>query len=451
MGDVSVVDRIRGVRIETGANRPFPMDDPERVHFVERGYLDVFAVEWRRHEAVGRRRFVARVPAGEMAFGACPVASPGDSRLAFVCLAVPSRGAVIIEGERAGVESSFDLTATYWIDQWIASLSDFLARELPPPRDALPLEADPDVPYAAGSLLTAQHRDVVWASAKAPVRLLGRADLVVAEGEHPLPVTERTWFTIDEDTLVSAVFTPTAHATERLWPAFDRFGATVLDVARLAQADEADTVQLRRRQTWEAQRSTVAAALQGFSRILNPRSRRADPAPTGRTPLQEAVSLVAESCGVRLEIPSGSEKDAARWTETVEELAGRSRLRTRRVRLTSDWWRRAGPPLLGFRRGTKHVEPVALLSDDRGRYRAVDPANDAAFDVDRTTADRIAPEAVLLYPPLPVGVKTGTDVIRFSLHKRGPDVCAMLGAGVMGGLAALATPILTGQVLVEII
>ncbi len=112
MADVPARDRIHGARITTGANRPFPMVDPDHVHLVEKGYLDVFAVEWRGDSAVGRRRFVARVRAGEMAFGARPVEMSDERGHAFVFLAVPSRGAVFVRGERARVGQSFDLAAT---------------------------------------------------------------------------------------------------------------------------------------------------------------------------------------------------------------------------------------------------------------------------------------------------------------------------------------------------
>ena len=180
MSDAPIVERIRGVRMETGAHRPLPMDDPARAYFVEEGYLDVFVVELSAGEPAGRRRFVARVPAGEIGFGGRRVKHPARSGRTFGFLGVPSLNAVIIEGERAGVASdSFDLAATHWIDEWTARLSEFLVRDRPLPRDALLLEADPDVSYPSGSVLSAQHLDVVWVSATTPMRLVGRADMIV--------------------------------------------------------------------------------------------------------------------------------------------------------------------------------------------------------------------------------------------------------------------------------
>ncbi|WP_419164931.1 NHLP bacteriocin export ABC transporter permease/ATPase subunit [Candidatus Palauibacter sp.] len=458
MTDVSVIERIRGVRSETGANRPFAIDDPERVHYVERGHLDLFVVESSDGEVVGRRRFAARIRSGEMAFGTSPLVVSDEPQRALGLLAVPSQDAVIIEGERAGVGSgSFDLATTDWVDRWISHLSDFLVRDLPPQPDALLLEADPDVPYAAGSVLTAQHLDVVWVSANTPMRLLGRHDLIVTISEPLFPVSERTWLELDSDAKVSAVYTPTALVMERLWPAFDHFGAQVLEFALLTEFEEAETLIARRRQTREAQRASVGAALRGLGRVLRATSEDVRARAEGRSPLQHAVHLVAESLGVTLEIPriAGDGTADASPRETIELLARRSRMQTRWLRLTPGWWRRAGPSMVGFFVGddgnADETRPLALLSDDRGTYRAVNPETGASFVVSRRTASEIAPDSLGLYAPLPIRIEGIRDVLRFSLHGRGRDFRTLIALGALGGLSALLTPILTGQILVEII
>ena len=452
MTEVPLIERIRGVRIETGAHRPFLMDDPQRVHFVERGYLDVFAVELSADEAAGRRRFVARVPAGEMAFGRDRISDQARSERTFGFLAVPSLNAVVVEGERAGVAAeSFDLAATNWIDEWISRLSEFLVRDRPPPRDALLLEADPDVPYPSGSALAAQHMDVIWVSANAPMRLVGRDDLIVAPGAPLLPVTEQTWFEIDADAQVSAFYTPTALLTKRLWPGFDRFGACVLEFAILTEAEESEAFEMRRRSTHRARRVSISGALRGFEGILGATSVDGHAVSTGRTPLQMVARLVARSCGASLEIPDRLD-DARSPTGAVESLARRSGIRTRWITLTPGWWKRDGPSFVSFtEKGDGKNKPLGLLSDNRGTYRAVDPETRTAFTVDDGTAAQIAPGGLVFYPPLPDRIENARAVLRFSMHQRGRDLLTMLGVGVLGGLAALLTPILTGEILVRII
>ena len=453
MSDAPIVERIRGVRMETGAHRPFPMDDPARAWFVEEGYLDVFAVELSAAEPAGRRRFVARVPAGEMGFGGRRVRHPARPERTFGFLAVPSLNAVIIEGERAGVASdSFDLAATHWIDEWTARLSEFLVRDRPLPRDAVLLEADPEVSYPSGSVLSAQHLDVVWVSATTPMRLAGRADMMVRPGAPLVPVTQTTWFELDADAQVSAVYTPTALVEQRLWPALDRFATRVLELAILTEVEAARTSRARRRGAREARQASVSGAFRGFGAVLGAPGRPGHPGAGSTTPLQAAAGLVAEACGVSLEV-SAAEGDAVRGpVEAVEALARRSGIRTRWITLAPGWWRRDGPSFVGFTTGDDAPgRPLAVISDHRGACRAVDPETGASFVVNARAASGIATRGLAFYAPLPERVESAAAALRFAMHRRRADVRTVVAVGVLGGIVALLAPILTGEILVRII
>ena len=452
MADLPVIERIRGTRIETGAHLPFIMDNPTRIHFVERGYLDVFVTELNGDAAVGRRYFVARISAGGMGFGVDRIETAARS---FGLFAVPSLDTVIIEGEREGVASkSFDIDSINWIDEWISHVSEFLVRDRPPPQHALLLEADPDIPYSSGSALSAQHNDIIWVSANAPMRFIGRDDMVITQGQPLLPVTERTWFELDSDSEVSAIYTPAALVIEQLWSGFDRFGARIIEFAILAEAEAAEAIQTRRRDAHEARRASVAEALSSFSRILGATGEGGDGTPTdasGRTPLQVAMKLVAESCGASLENPALSE-DTASPTEELKTLARRSGIRTRRIRLMPGWWRQDGPSLVGFMTGEDGQEkPLGILSDNRGTYLAVDPETGAAFPVNDRTAPGIMPDALTLYAPLPERIESSKTALGFSIHRRWQDLRTLLAVGILGGIVALLTPILTGEILVKFI
>ena len=447
-----VIERIRGTRTRTGANRPFALDDPERVRYVERGHLDVFVVARKGNRIIGRRRLVARVRPGEMAFGVTPLEIPDQTGHSLGLMATPSQGAVLITGDRAGVGSSdFDAATTDWVDRWISQLSAFLTRDLPLPRDALRLEADPDIPYEAGSVCSAQHLDVVWVSADAPMALIGRDEVVYPEGGPLLPLTEQTWIEVAEDSRISAVYTPTALLRELLWPALDHFGARVLELARLTEREQAGALRMRRRESFEVREALMARAVDDFREILG--DADPDAAQTGRTPLERAAHLVARATGAVLDT-SGAAPASEAAELSIDRIATRSGMRARRVRLRPGWWRRDGPSMVGFGDGAGDGEaerPLALLANGRGRYRATDPSTGESTSVNAATAPGIASEAFVLYAPLPRRRKRLADMLGFAMHGRAADVRAVVGMGVLAGLAALVAPILTGQILVHII
>ena len=452
MAETPILERLRGTRFAAGANRPLLLDDFSRVWFVEQGYLDVFAVELRDRDAVGRRRFVTRILPGRMAFGAGTVPVPGGSNVLGL-LAVPSVDTVIIEGERDGVASdTFDLSATSWIDDWIAGLAEFAAGGRPPPQEAVLLQADPDVPYPGGTKLGAYHGDVVWVSSSSPLRFLSRTDLTIAPGAPLLPLTEQSWIETEADGEVSALHTPTALLTKRLWPALAEYSRKVLEIALHTSAEQEEALGRRRRAAREARRASLSGALRRLGGVLAGDEQETAAEAADGSPLEKAAALVAAACGAPFQLPnspSGGPATEGDVGERLETLARRSGIRTRRIVVAGDWWRRDGPSFVGFTAAER--QPLAVIRQDRGRYVAVDPRTNTRSTVDRRAAAGIAREGVVLYAPLPNDLSDWRQTLRFLAFGRGRDVRTIAAAGILGGLVALGVPVLLGQILAEFI
>ena len=448
--DNAVAARIGGVSFKAGANQPFLMDEPERAFWVESGHLDVFAVELLDNEVTSRTPFVTRVPAGAMCLGAQRLTGPRGSAL-FSFMAVPSMDAVITAGARVGIasEDNFDLDATIWIDEWIARLSEFMVRgKRPPPRDAQLLDADPNVPYPAGAAVSAHHSDIVWVTANGPMRFTGHEKLVIEADSHPVPLSERTWFELEADTEVSAFHTPTIVVTGRLWPAFDRFSALTLEHAAIAEDERFRNHEETHRRLRQSRRATATKLFGSLGGVLGAARGRETAAAGARTPLQSAVGVVAEYVGAALNVPRNME-ESADPKEAVEALARASGFRARGITLVSDWWRRDGPSLVAL--AGKEKRPVALLSDGRGAYRAVDPATGADFAVGEREAAAIGRHGLMLHPALPLHIRGGLAALLHGVRGRGKDFGVLIAMAVLGALVALLVPVLTGELLAEVI
>ena len=455
MTDNTVAERIEGVSFSAGGNQPFLMDEPDRAFWVESGHLDIFAVELIDNEVTSRTPFVTRVPAGAMCLGAQRLTGPRGSAL-FSFMAVPSMDAVITAGTRAGIasEDNFDLDATVWIDEWITRLSEFMIRgKRPPPRDALLLDADPNVPYPAGAAVSAHHSDIIWVTANQPMRFTGHERLVTEADSHPVPLSERTWFELDADTEVSAFHTPTIVVTGRLWPALDRFSALTLEHAAIAEDERFRNHEETHRKLRQSRRATAEKLFGRLGGVLGATGGRREgaapaSAPDARTPLQTAVGIVAESVGTTLNIPRNMEEPTDP-KEAVEAIARASGIRSRGITLVSDWWRRDGPSLIAL--AGEEKRPIALLSDGRGGYRAVDPITGAAFDVGEKEAAEIGRRGMMLHPPLPPQIRGGLAALLHGARARGKDFGVLVTMAVLGALVALLTPVLTGELLAEVI
>ncbi len=449
MAEPSIIERIRGRSFETGGDQPFLLDNPEHVYYVEKGCLDIFAVELHNQKPVDRRPFITRIPTDGMAFGTPIFAAPGQVNQARALLAVPSRDTVIIKGEREGISAdSFDIASTIWVDAWIIRLSEFMARGKYTPRNAMLLEAEPNVPYPAGSSLSAQHSDTIWVSANKPVRFIGHQDMIVVPEDPALPLSERVWVDLDMDTEVSAVYTPTVLIKNQLWPAFDRFGTRTLEFSNIAMAEATQSLQQRRRDASKARHTITGRVFQHLDSTLG--SGRDKIAPAGAkiaTPLRAAVNLIAEFHGVSLDLPNVSQGKGK--NESLESLMHASNARTRPIALTPGWHRRDGPAFIGFTTETR--QPLCLLPDGRGTYHAVNPETGTDLPVGNQETTKLQHTGMMLYMPFPDRVKDGKNALLHAFRKHGRDIMTVLGMAVLGALVALLLPILTGHLLVDII
>ena len=442
-----LVERIGGVRFAAGAHRTLSLGDPGRIYVVEQGHLDIFAAEFRGAEVVNRRPFATRVPAGAIALGA-PRAVLDDR--AFALLGVPSRNAVIVEGNRSGLaEGVLDLDVISRIDDWVCRLSEFLARQAGPvPRGTELLEADPDVLCPAGVTLSAHHLDIVWMTADRPVRLVGNADLTIEAGDV-LPLSERTWVeTGDEETRVSAVHTPRAFLSRTIWSALDRFGTLVLLHSVTVRREDAEVLEERHRDIREAHRAAGRAVERDLTSVLKTGEEVRPTASGGRAPAEAVMQALAASLGVEAPLRRMG-KETADPLEAYLSLARGSAARARRITLAPGWWRRDGPSFAGVT--TEDRRPVAVLSDGRGRFRATDPAANRSFRVGRREAAGIAAEGVMLYASFPARVRGVVAALRHGARAVTADVRGVLLTSILGSLVGLVTPIATGHLLATVI
>ena len=451
MSAAAIIEHVTRRSFAAGANQPILLNDPARAFYVEQGHLDIFAVEVEDGEPTNRSPFVGRIPAGAFAFGA-PILNSSAEHCSVNLQAIPGRRAAVVECDRAGLADAenFDLDVTIWIDDWIFRLSEFMVRgRRPAARDVRLLEADPDVPHPAAAVVSAHHSDVLWVSADQPMRFTGRADLVVEAGEL-LPLSERNWFELDADTAVSAIHTPTAVVTGRLWPAFDRFSLLALRYSRIHTREQLEATRDRHRRADRTRRETAATMSRALGGVLHPAGSGAGAARTGRTPLQAAVGLVADSIGVELDVPAGM-PDHGDALQAVSAAARRSGMRSRRIALAAGWWRRGGPSFVGLESAEDGERPVAVLSNRGGVYRAVDPASGETGEVDDERAARLGRSGVVLYAPIPESVRSGPALLRDAVRGCERDLWTVAAMGVAGALIALLTPVLTGRLLAEVI
>ena len=455
MARQALEDLIRRVplsRVEVGAHDAFLLLHREAFYIVESGYVDLFAVVVNdMRNALTRAPFIARIPAGKAFFGSliAPSTHGGAARF-FTYQAVPSRETVLLRGQREHLASpdGFDLDAISLIDDWVVTASEFVTKYAgAPPRDVLLLEADLGVPYEAHSVVSTHHLEVLWISADRPGWLLGRPEFPVLR-ERLLPLGEHIWIDFPEKTRVSAVHTPGAIVTGRLWPALDRYNIHVLRCAEHYWLETRKEALIRHARNQRYNIRLQGAMFRELANLLADAPAGSEMTRGYRSPLHSAAAIVAESAGVRL-VDSPAAVDDGDLLEAVDAVAAPSGIRTRRIRLSPGWERRDGPSFLGM--VSDEERPVAIVNGGRGTYAMFDPVSGEAAPVNRQRAESLDEEGVMFYATLAPSVDSGLAALLQALRGRGRDILGVALMGGLGALIALLTPIVTGQLLAEII
>ena len=442
--------RIHMSRAEVGAHDAFLLDRREEFYVVESGYVDLFAaVVDDERRTLTRAPFIARIPAGGAFFGS--LIAPNKGGTFFIYQAVPTRGAILLRGEREHLASRdvFDMDAVSLIDDWVVAASEFVARYERRPREMLLVDADPDVSYKAHSVVSAHHHEVLWISADQPGLLVGSPRFPVA-GESLFPLAEHIWLTLPGETRVSAVHTPGAIVTGGLWTALDRYNVQILRCAAhyWVQTRKQNLARLsENRRQGARSREAMLRELAGLLADAPPGNETAH---GHRSPLQAAAAVLADSAGVRL-VDSPAVDDDVDPLEAVDALVAPSGIRTRRIRLSPGWERRDGPSFLGIVSHAQGQRPVAIVNRGRGAYRMIDPVSGESAPVNRRRAESLDAQGVMFYAPLARGVDSGLAALLQALRGRGRDIAGVALMGVLGALVALLTPIVTGELLAEII
>ncbi len=173
--------------------------------------------------------------------------------------------------------------------------------------------------------------------------------------------------------------------------------------------------------------------LNELASILNPSNE----IPEGETLLLIAVGAVGKALGIKICPPAKSET-----AHNLESIARASDFRTRRVTLSSNWWKQDCGPLLAF---TKEENlPVALLPIKGAKYEILDPIDLQRRSVTRHNAVQLNPNAYTFYRPLPDKEITFLDIFQFALRGRTPDLIKICWVGIVATLFGMFTPQITG-------
>jgi NHLM bacteriocin system ABC transporter ATP-binding protein len=436
--------------VRLAGNAPLPLDSAGDVWFVEEGTVELFAVP---RDGSGPRTHLATAPSGQILCGLDPAADGHG----FTFLAVGPAGTLLrrLPAERLQElaqepEAARDLSRR--LDAWLAGLFGGLSPAAAP-KLFTELRPGAETRLEAAGRTARAREGVVWVRhLEGGSHLLGEPRLALLNGDL-LPVPEGLWLVSAGEARISALGTGDLLAGDELWPGLARFHALCLGYVALRRERGEQEERDRLGRKVNLDRSALSGAYARLASVLAPAAGSGAGLGETADPLLAACRLVGQAQGIsiraRQEWQAGT-----RQGDLLVQICEASRIRSRRVILRGDWWRRDNGPLVAFLsldEERKATRPVALLPVSPRRYELVDPVAGTRTPVDAAVAETLSGDAHMFYPPLPERPVTRGDLLRLALADRRSDLWSILLMGAAGGLLALFLPILTGHVFGNVI
>ena len=437
------VTAARFEEVRLAGNAPLLLDRARELYTVQEGTVEIFAMA---SGGSGSRLHLCTVPAGELL---CAVPPRDASGLGL--LAVGHSDTRLLRIPAAGVRdlartpgAAADLAAR--LDRWLLRLFGELSRAVAP-------KVYEELSPGAETLLeeagrTARARTgVAWVQhLEGSSLLLGDPRLPLEDG--PVPVPETAWLVSAGRVRISALATGDLLLDERLWQGLARFHDLLLAWVAIQREGLEQRERERLARKVDHNRAILGGAYARLASVLRPvAGESAAGLAEAVHPLVGACRLVGQRQGIEIRTRPDFEP-TAKQGDLLLQICAASRIRSRRVLLRGEWWRRDNGPLVGFRfldAEQKLRRPVALLPTSPRSYEMVDPVDGTRTPVDRAVSEGLSGDAHMFYPPLPEGVVTWRDLARRALSGRRHDLLTIVLMGLGGGLLALLIPILTGQ------
>ncbi len=425
--------------VPLAGNAPLPLDSAGDVWLVDEGTAEVFAVP---QGESGPRIHLCTVGSGGLLFGFDPLQDNGHG-LGFLAVGAPGTRL-----RRLPTSRLQDLAGG--LDAWLAGLCGGLARPVAP-RVFEELRPGAETRLEQAGRPARAREGVAWVRhLEGSTSLLGDARLRV-EGAGLFPVPEPVWLVAEGEARLASCTTAEALRDGELWAGLARFHVLCLAAVALQRenTERLDRERLDRKR--ELDRSVLRGAYARLGSVLQPASRARASLTEESNSLLAVCRLVGNAQGIEIrDRPEG--QPAGKQGDRLAQICNASRIRSRRVILRDDWWRRDNGPLVAFQTppdDPKARRPVALLPTSPRSYMLVDSA--AGTRVDPAVAETLSGDAHMFYPPLPERLVVMGDLVRMAFAGRRRDLSTILFMGLAGGLLGLLVPILTGQVFGSVI
>ena len=437
-------------RRRVAANERIPIDDLARMWIINEGSVEVFAVRALDGEPVGPRRWLFTADAGAALFALPPVE---HDPLMLVVVAATDGELEEFHLPEVRAASTLSEETRAWVagllDSWLIAFGGAVARfevaqisDIVEPGQSLTLESDHRV-GSTGPVVWVRHRSGhSW--------FVGRGGMIaLRELTGPFPVAAGSWILTRATVELTTSTTVEWLAESPGWSEFEVFRTVLSNWLSASERSSESSERERRLRRAAANRHMKDSAL---AQLMGTIVSDVEPDKAHSSSRDNALLDVCRAIGRREQIDF---RAPAQWEvddglrNPLGAICVASRVRSRRVALKGEWWRRDSGSILV--RYTVGRVPLAALRDAQGQYELHNPADGSRVAVRDHLVESLEPFGVVFYRPLPDVPVTTRTLVRFVLRGTSGSLWNIALIALLAGLLGLFMPIATGFVFDQVL
>ena len=435
--------------LKIATNQLFHFINEHKFWVVQSGSVDLYSIELDQDKSpLSPRKFLYRAEVGDLITSLNPAQFTGGPTL----IGTATDAALIeymIEDAQAYQIPFFTVTLERWVDQ----MAEYIL-ELTPPNHFTPIQVKTKQSLTKGTVLSS-NSSLYWVRLeKGEFSLLNdRLTIALEAGgkvEQLYPVSEYLPLQVNQKESLLQVYQsndfPLPILLERgIVPLRKCFFEQIQHIHLQRKANISNQI----RDRINRENGIFTDSLSSLKKILN-KKKEAQVTPSTR---EEGKLLIAtchtifQGLGKKVVVPKNFSADQT--SDPLFLICTASGLRSRKVILRGQWWKKENGHLLGYLQDTK--EPVALIQTSARTYQMINKKTGATKKVDESIAYTLSPEAHMFFPNFDRKIKSIWELFNFASKDFRKDIVLVMTAALCGSLLGLITPILSDIIFDDVI
>ena len=434
MSEVEKQIRESGEKAEVMGNHSTYLREKGAVWFLEKGSVNLFAIERKEGKPEGHRTLITTISAPSLLFS-MPVSSEASHEI----VAITESESLLWKAPFQQIEQSLSSDSPT-VHKWINSLAHFYGKEIvnetqtyieAPKTSKLEKEETLSLKRA---LKHDEKSKINWLEIEeGEVEFLGYSSLPLQKG--PFPLTYNAWLKSSNGAVVKA-----SSKTEEWKKGLGLYHHIIFNYL-LAQKGKEEREERRRAELRvQSEDENIHDSLKDMVLVLNSLKAVENGRETAAKPLLAACNLIGDSLKMHFRLPEDL-PETIELPLLVSKITEASDARSRQVRLTGEWWKKDSGPLLAFY--GDELNPVALIPKRSGYYEMVDPVTGLRTKVNQDLSKELARTGYTFYPSFPHTLHTGREMIRFYLKHNTKEFAPLFFYSILTAIISLFPPFAT--------